>query len=138
MDYSDLIKYLKVCDQNIQTLHRHLRSDNFFEEHEVLGEYYEKIGEFIDTIVEIALSLGYQDVSIKEAIEQYNLLDCRDYTRKEAFNYVYKAFNEIINIMDDLKETIPGFITGKFEEIQYYLNIEANYKITRLFKAKLD
>lgn len=138
MEYSYLIKYLKVCNQNIQTLHRHLRSENFFEEHELLGEYYNKVSDFVDLIVELGISLGYNDVSIKEAIETFSLLEIKDYSRKEAFNYVYRAFNEIIKIMDDLKPQMKDFVVSKFEEIQYYLQIEANYKIVRLFKAKID
>ena len=136
MEYSELIKYLKVCDQNIQTLHRHLRSNTFFEEHEILGEYYEKMGEFVDMFVELGMANGYGDVSISDAIASYELLPIQDYSRKEAFIYVFKAFNEIIRIMEEIKPAMKNYVVSKFEEIQYYLDIEANYKIKRLFEAK--
>lgn len=138
MEYTDLIKYLKVCSQNIQTLHRHLRSDNFFKEHEILGEYYQKIDEYIDLVTELGMATGYSDATIKEAVEQYIVLDGKDYSRKEAFNYVYKAFNEIIDIIDAIIPDLKGYVVNKLEEIQYYLSIEANFKIARMFKAKID
>lgn len=136
MEYQELIKYLKVCDQNIQTLHRHLRSTNFYSEHEVLGEYYEKIGEYVDLVVELGIANGYPDISIQEALGTYELLPIKDYTRKEAFNYVYKAFNELINMIEEIKPNLAGFVSNKLEELQYYFDIEANFKIARLFEAR--
>lgn len=135
-DYKDLISYLKVCNQDLQTLHRHLRSDKFFSEHEQLGDYYEKVGEILDAVIELGLSLGYEDVSIAVGIEKFGLLDERDYSTKEAFNNVYKEFNNVINIIENIKPNLTGFVVSKLEEFQYYFQIEANYKIKRMFQAK--
>lgn len=135
-DYRDLISYLKVCTQDLQTLHRHLRSDKFFSEHEQLGDYYDKVGEILDAVIELGLSLGYEDVSIAVGIEKFGLLDGRDYSTKEAFNNVYKEFNNVINIIENIKPNLTGFVVSKLEEFQYYFQIEANYKIKRMFQAK--
>ena len=135
-DYKDLISYLKVCTQDLQTLHRHLRSDKFFSEHEQLGDYYDKVGEILDAVIELGLSLGYEDVSIAVGIEKFGLLDERDYSTKEAFNNVYKEFNNVINIIEIIKPNLTGFVVSKLEEFQYYFQIEANYKIKRMFQAK--
>lgn len=135
-DYKDLISYLKVCTQDLQTLHRHLRSDKFFSEHEQLGDYYDKVGEILDAVIELGLSLGYEDVSIAVGIEKFGLLDERDYSTKEAFNNVYKEFNNVINIIENIKPNLTGFVVSKLEEFQYYFQIEANYKIKRMFQAK--
>lgn len=136
MEYSELIKYLKVCDQNLQTLHRHLRSNTFFEEHKILGEYYDKMGEFVDEFVELGMANGYSDISIADAIASYPLLPIQDYSRKDAFVYVLKSFNELIKIIEDIKPTLKGHIVSKLEEAQYYLDIEANYKVKRIFEVK--
>ena len=48
----NLIAYLKITRENLRTLHRHLQGGSWHSDHELLGEYYEKIDEIEDSVVE--------------------------------------------------------------------------------------
>ena len=134
--FEDIIKYLKVVYQNIFTLHHNIVSPNFYGDHEKLGEYYEKVQEYIDELVELADTMNLKEPSIIESINYFRgketILTSKAYTANESFALVKDYFNKIITILEIIKEKQVGYVKSKLEEIQYYFNIEANYKIKRL------
>lgn len=134
---SNLISYVKVCGQNLSTLHRHLVGGNWFDDHELLGDYYEKIGEFEDSIVEAMLSLGFDDVSILEAGKKFMLLENRDYESAEAFKLARSYFVKLDSLLNDVVKhcSLPAGINSEFENMMYWLEIEANYKLKRFLSS---
>lgn len=134
--FADIIKYLKVVYENIFTLHHNIISSNFYAAHEKLGEYYEKVQSIIDELVEVADTMGIKEPSIIESINTFkgveSILVGKPYTAEESFTLVKEYFNNIIKLLEIVKEKQVGYIKNKLEELQYYFNLEANYKIKRL------
>lgn len=138
MKTQQLISYLKVFGQNIRTLHRHLIGGNWMADHEKLAEYYEKIDDIEDAVVEAAISSGQSDISIKDAISAVDVLDCREYTSQEAFSIVQKYFIILRKLFEGIKEEnifAPGIIS-EFESFEYWLYIEAEYKLKNWLSDK--
>ena len=73
MEYKNLIEYIKIAYENVWTMHHYVESPNFFSDHEKLGEYYEKLADFRDELIETGLSLEtpVDEPSILEAIQTY-------------------------------------------------------------------
>lgn len=135
MEKESIIGYLKVTGANIRTLHRHLVGGQWFEDHERLGEYYEKIDEFEDAVCEALIALGMKDMTVAEACEIYPVLENKDYTAGEAFGIVKQYFEKLLDMFKHFKETaneIPDGVKSKFEEFEYWLFLEAKYKLTKL------
>lgn len=134
---SNLISYVKVCGQNLRTLHRHLVGKNWFGAHEQLGEYYEKVDDFEDSTVEAMLSLGFDDVSILEAGKKFMLLENRDYEINEAFKLASSYFIKLDSLLNDVVKhcSLPAGINSEFENMMYWLEIEANYKLKRFLSS---
>lgn len=134
---SNLIGYLKICGQNLRTLHRHLIGGNWFDDHERLSEYYEKIDDFEDSTVEAMLSLGFDDVSISEAGRIFMLLENRDYETAEAFRLAHSYFVKLEDFFKDVMKhcSLPAGINSEFENMMYWLEIEANYKLKRFLSS---
>lgn len=126
-----LISYLKIVRENLRTLHRHLQGGNWNEDHELLAEYYEKIDEIEDSIVETFLGLGYCDVSFAEALTEFKLDPIRPYLALEAFARVRRYFERLIIFICRVKDNceLPAHVVSKFEEHEYYLFLESNYKL---------
>ena len=127
----NLIAYLKVTRENIRTLHRHLQGGDWLSDHELLGEYYEKIDEFEDSVVETFLGLDYCDVPMDEACQLFKLDPIRTYLGLEAFARVRRYFERLIIFFNLVKEhcELPTHIVSKFEEYEYWLFLESNYKL---------
>ena len=134
-----LAGYLKITGANIRTLHRHLQGGQWFEDHEKLGEYYEKIDEIEDNVIETLLSLGMKDMSIYDAAQRYKVIECRDYSAGEAFSLVKVYFEKLCQMFKDFKNSneLPDAVKSKFEEHEYYLHLEAKYKLEKLL-GKMD
>lgn len=133
-----LIGYIKITGQNIRTLHRHLVWDNWFDNHEKLGEYYDYIDEMEDDIVELFLASGFKDMNIYDASQKYHVLECRDYRYDEAFLLVKGYFTRILNMIVRFKEEneLPTAITTKLEEYENWLYKESKYKLSRFIESK--
>lgn len=132
MDHTkNLIAYLKITRENLRTLHRHLQGGSWQSDHELLEEYYKKIDEIEDSIIESFLSLEIPDISIAEASEIFKLDDIRAYLDLEAFARVRRYFERLIIYINLVKENcdLPAHMISKFEEYEYYLFLESNYKL---------
>ena len=136
-NYQLMLCYLKLLNQNLNMLHRDIISSNFFGNHEKLNEYYDKVQDWSDELSEVGRTLGYTEPSISEAIEKFkNVYDVisssNDRGTKECFTFVQEWFNDLIILINKAKVEVKDFVANRLEEIQYYLNTEANYKLTHL------
>jgi len=131
----DLLKLLKVSNQNLQILHRNVASSNWFPTHEKLGEYYDKVQLILDDLCEMNLALGNKEPLMSESLKSYDELEITERNEKESFNLVIEMFNNIvIEINRVLEKEIPDDFKNKLQEYQEYFRKEAEYKLTRATK----
>lgn len=124
----NLLKILKVYANNIQILHRNLIGSNWNSNHERLQKYYEKVQECLDSMVEILMSLGYTEPTLKESLEYVDELEVINRPAEESFKIVQGYFQNIIAEMNRMIN-IPNDVTSKMEEYQVWFRLEANYKL---------
>ena len=124
----NLLKILKVYANNIQVLHRNLIGSNWNSNHERLQKYYEKVQECLDSMVEILMSLGFKEPTLKESLEYVDELEVINRSAEESFKIVQSYFQNIIAEMNRMIN-IPNDVTSKMEEYQVWFRLEANYKL---------
>lgn len=136
--YQVLLSYLKILNQNLNMLHRDMIGTNFFGNHEKLQEYYEKIQDYTDELCEVGRTFGIKEPSIKEAILKfenvYEVIETKERNGKESFTLVREWFKDLIELIEKVKPETKNFISNRLEELQYYLNTEANYKLIHLLE----
>lgn len=119
---------LKVYANNIQVLHRNLIGSNWNSNHERLQKYYEKVQECLDSMVEILMSLGYIEPTLKESLEYVEELEVINRSAEESFRIVQSYFQNIIAEMNRMIN-VPNDVISKMEEYQAWFRLEANYKL---------
>ena len=119
---------LKVYANNIQVLHRNLIGSNWNSNHERLQKYYEKIQECLDSMVEILMSLGYTEPTLKESLEYVEELEVVNRSAEESFKIVQSYFQNIIAEMNRMIN-VPNDVISKMEEYRVWFRLEANYKL---------
>lgn len=119
---------LKVYANNIQVLHRNLIGSNWNSNHERLQKYYEKVQECLDSMVEMLMSLGYIEPTLKESLEYVEELEVINRSAEESFRIVQSYFQNIIAEMNRMIN-IPNDVISKMEEYQVWFRLEANYKL---------
>lgn len=124
----NLLKILKVYANNIQVLHRNLIGSNWNSNHERLQKYYEKVQECLDSMVEILMSLGYIEPTLKESLEYVEELEVINRSAEESFRIVQSYFQNIIAEMNRMIN-VPNDVISKMEEYQAWFRLEANYKL---------
>lgn len=124
----NLLKILKVYANNIQVLHRNLIGSNWNSNHERLQKYYEKVQECLDSMVEILMSLGYIEPTLKESLEYVEELEVINRSAEESFRIVQGYFQNIIAEMNRMIN-VPNDVISKMEEYQVWFRLEANYKL---------
>lgn len=119
---------LKIYANNIQVLHRNLIGSNWNSNHERLQKYYEKVQECLDSMVEILMSLGYTEPTLKESLEYVEELEVINRSAEESFRIVQSYFQNIIAEMNRMIN-VPNDVISKMEEYQVWFRLEANYKL---------
>lgn len=139
-NYRSAEKALKVGVENIWVLHHNIISKNFPSDHENMEEYYKLALDCADSIIENGISIGIPEVSITEALEEYDAIPAKTYPKVEAYTLVQEMFNRIIVLLDEAKveEGVPGYIKNLIEEWQQKFDLEANYKIAHLLAAERE
>ena len=124
--------------ENIIVLHHNIISKNFPSDHENMDEYYKLALDCADSIIENGISIGIPEVSITEALEEYDAIPAKTYPKVEAYTLVQEMFNRIIVLLDEAKveEGVPDYIKNLIEEWQQKFDLEANYKIAHLLAAE--
>ena len=131
-------KALKVGVENIIVLHHNIVSSNFHSDHERMEQYYRLALDCADSIIENGISINIPEVSIVEALEDFEALPVRSYPKAEAYAIVQSMFNEFISLLAEAKneERVPDYIRNLIEEWQQQFDLEANYKIAHLLAAE--
>ena len=139
-NYRSAEKALKVGYENIIVLHHNIISKNFPSDHENMEEYYQLALDCADSIIENGISIGVPEVSITEALEEYDAIPAKTYPKVEAYTFVQEMFNRIIVLLDEAKieEGVPDYIKNLIEEWQQKFDLEANYKIAHLLAAERE
>ena len=131
-----LIKAVKITSLNLKTLHRHLVGQNWFTIHDLIGDYYEKIDEFEDAIVENLMSIGVKDVPV-DVDSCCPIIGVKSYTEDEAMEAIDQMFNALLKLSQQVRQdlNIPSSIAPVFDEFENFLQLEANYKI-KMYKSE--
>ena len=132
--YERLCAFLKIVVENLLTLHHNLVGGNWFSDHERLGDYYDKLSDMADAVIERGLSLGYREPSIAEAVLAFtnDVLPSENRGAMESFSRVREFFRALAGMMDVAMPDTPPDVQNKLQEWQYWLNLEADYKLARL------
>ena len=113
--YQDLTSYLKILYQNLGTLHHNLVGKSFFVIHPLLEEWYEKIGEMADDLIERGISLGYAEPSIKDAVLAYSseLLSVENRECEDTIKLTQGNFITLVEKMTMAKDGLPVDVQNK-------------------------
>lgn len=136
-EYEKMCAYFKIMYANIFSLHHNLIGGNWHSDHKQLGKYYEMIGIYLDELIECGLSLGYKEPSISDAVLTFSneVLPCMNREKGESFGYILEAFRSAAGMLKAAEAVVPPDVQNKLQEIEYELNLEADYKIVRLLNA---
>ncbi len=132
-DFERLIAFLKIAQDNMAILHRHLTSrEGWFSGHEKLGEWYEKIGAQLDDLAELGLMSGRVEPTLKDAVELYSDKIINAYNRNydETMNAAADIMRDIAKMMISISEGPPDIIK-RLQNDGYKWNKIANYMIAR-------
>jgi DNA-binding ferritin-like protein len=132
-----LMSILKVVENNLGVLHRHVYGPNWFQSHEKLEEYQNYVAQVKDEVIEIGMTLTFKEPSLKESIEVYSEIESpiSSFSEKDSFEKVKAYFTDISNEFEALRSKLPADVSAKFDEYQYYFRKEAQYKLYRLTKV---
>jgi DNA-binding ferritin-like protein len=131
-----LLAMLKVIEQNIGVLHRHIIGANWFQNHEKLEEYYKYVADAKDDLIEIALTIGFREPTMGDSLSVYKEIQApiTSYSEAICFTDVSQYFTDLVHEMEEVKETVPSDVAAKLDEYQYFFRKESNYKLHRLLK----
>lgn len=121
---------LKIYANNVQVLHRNLVGSNWNSNHERLQKYYDKIQDCLDSMIEIFMSLGVKEPTLRESLEYVDEIEIIDRTAEDSLKMVQTYFKNIIAEMNRLTD-IPNDVISKMEEYQVWFRLEADYKLSR-------
>lgn len=138
-EYQRLIAYLKILYHNLTTLHRNLVNDPaWFGNHEQIGEWYDSVSEEIDDLAETGIALGYTEPGIKESLLGFSneCLPVQPREPEESFRLILGYFHTTINMMRAAEPIVPAAVANKLQEYEYYLQKEADFKISAAIGEK--
>lgn len=134
---SKVMAISKIIAENIRNLHRNLVGANFFSDHALLEEWYHKMDDISDDIVETGIMLGEKEKSLLNLNGVYaSVPEGTNFSNEDVFQYVYNFFHALIDALIDCKSEVPGDVYSHFEEHIFYLRKEADYKIKHRLGSK--
>lgn len=133
--FETLIAQLKISVQDMGVLHRNLVGTGWEQTHKQLEDYYGRLGEITDDMIEVGISQGIEEISIAEAVMNITVLTVESRTEPESLVIVQRILTDIAEAMDGVMEEIEdGWIISKLEAYQEWLCKEADYKIAQRLK----
>lgn len=130
--WQSLIGMLKVYTENIKVLHHNLVGKEWFATHEKLSEYYEMLDSINDDLIEIGISQGVQEITIKEAIVNHAVLEVAPRGKKESYGIVKNYFEDIEKLMALIAKAVDEqYIGDKLRTYQEKLSKESKYKLAK-------
>ncbi len=127
----NLMSMLKIITSNIEVLHRNVYGTDFFSTHDVTREYYKFLSDMTDDVIEIFMSLGQTEPTLEEAIRVYEPIKPEPIKTSAVFFNIREMFNDLMDQIDLVKETIPHDVADKLQEYKRWLRKEADYKLAR-------
>ena len=137
IEYQNLLMMLKVYNHNVQILHRHLVGENWFGNHAVLGDYYEKLQDDIDELAELGLAIEIDEPTIQQSLVKYKELEIKNRDSEESFIIVRGYFNDIVAQINRING-LSNDVTNKLQEKQEYYRVEADFKLFRATMTDIE
>lgn len=111
-----LLSNFQVFYQNIKVLHWNIEGKNFFELHEVYGEYYETAAAHIDLIAERVLMLGGRPIGkFSEYLEKSNISEVEDIKNdREGVSLLMSNIGELVKLEREILAMTDGTDEGTF------------------------
>lgn len=122
-----------VIANDLKHIHTHAYGKKFDRIHNICNEYYEKMSEESDELVELALEYNepVQNASDAASILKYKPANQSVYYWEEAMQKVYDILNIYINELETALTKTPAFDSDVENLLQEYLRYwkkENNYK----------
>lgn len=130
-EYQRLLMYYKIFQCNLAVLHHNITGDGFFEAHAELDRWQKENRKILDDLIERGIALGYQEPTIAEAVLafQTDVLPADKRDRGETYRIVMECMRSLAGLAQASEAIVPVDVQNKLQEVQYYWNKEANYKI---------
>lgn len=126
---------LIVHQYNFRILHWNVTGVDFDPVHELMSDYYEKLGEFIDGIVEISILSGVDVVSVFDAAKTNSdkALDSnKKYTSEEVFKHTKEILRDLIEGMDEaIEDCEHEDVKDEIKTMQFWIRKELSYKTSQ-------
>lgn len=131
--YQQLCAYLHIFVANLLCLHHNLTGGNWFSDHERIGAYYTKVSGILDELIERGLSLGIRPPTIAEAVLAFSgeVLSSDAREAGESYRIIQEGFRRVSVMLKATENDTPPDVQNRLQEWQYYLNLEADYKLAR-------
>ncbi|HIW40622.1 MAG TPA: hypothetical protein H9743_00485 [Candidatus Mediterraneibacter vanvlietii] len=130
-EYQRMLMYLKILQSNLVILHHNIVGPGWFEAHGVIDGYQIDLGGMVDDLIERGIALGYREPTIAESVLafQTDVLPADKRERDESYRIIMEVFRSAAGLMQAAEPIVPADVTNKLQEIEYWLNKEANYKL---------
>ena len=131
-EFERLLAFMKISYQSLGTLHRHLSgSPAWFSVHSELADWYEKLSEQLDDLIEVGLALSYRDPSIKDAVLMFggDLAESAPVSCEQALRRAMEIFRSVSGMMGAARPIVPINVQAKLDEYGYDWDKIANYMI---------
>lgn len=129
---SNLILKLKCASINLATLHRNIKGGDgeWMTVHQKLADYYFRMIDFEDKVIECLMSLGYKDQTINTC--DY-FIESKDFDLHTALTTAKDILKDLYDNVVSLRENIefPDSANSTFDAFEEWLNIESNYILER-------
>lgn len=132
--YNNMVKTLKVMYQDFNVLHHNIVSKTFFSDHENLADMYEDIGDMIDSLIELGMTIGIKEPTIVSSIEYKTPIDVKFRKQEETFKIALDEMESIIELMESAKQSVTDDIRNKIEEYESTFRVWI-YKISMLLEG---
>jgi DNA-binding ferritin-like protein len=135
---SELIRLIISAQYKMRLTHWRICGNHFDSIHNITDEYVDKLGDLIDELTEMLMSMGGNPVTFSSCNDSE--LDSMDVGTKIdadiALQIIKSTFQNIIKKYQELsQENLPSVIHSKLDEEEYWFIIENNFK-TRLRMCK--
>jgi len=139
---------LTLHENNFRGLHWKLHGPSFNVDHLRFGDYYEKLGQFMDETAELMISMGVSPIGVAGLMNVLNsdevntsYIDMeKDYSAESANIAARQIFLELYNCAADLAkdESIPVDVQDIYAAHAAYYRIEGMYKLGRILLPKVE
>jgi DNA-binding ferritin-like protein len=138
MNYKLLLAKLIACHHNLRILHWNVYGLDFDPVHQLLGDYYEQLSDFVDSVAELGMQVNISPLGLTEAVslletdagEHEILLGDDKFSSSSVFNAINRMFGSLIDQYDSVIEAkgLPSDIINKLEEQQQWFRLQRDYK----------